>query len=518
MWSVLWVTLLSLHNYSRAFLPPTHHNRERCHSFSSQKPSSAHIYDSKSSREAIANDILNNNSFISVTAVAACGLQDNEASLVLEAIRDAFIHFPKEYLDDFDVEFQYDVETMYIMTKPLQAEIIPGALGRVLLLKTNLLGEGKFNEEEESSIVEIFQFVIAEKMDQLLYNEKQPLLKQPILISIDPNTHVNNLGNNNTRIEHALVNVIKEQVDRYEMRHPISTSNERYIEKESNFVPQIQVEMDGAYVKDDYSSEQVWDTSSILVFDDLVSNDLRKRLLDVTLGGNDDWDDITQGPNPDRWVKGGLIDIPDEDSEESPVPSSSWGLSDECIEEICFQQHHAIQEFEMILTQLFPQFVVTRLPEAVFGSCVSPLTANAPTFGDKFEYHIDADPKLTPPSPWTDVFGRYPNRIRGKPRFMSCLLYLNDHWKQEWGAPTRFWDLPTNKKYEVVPRPGRCVLMDQDCTHTVVAPKEKAEMQPRYSLVWKLILHPRLAHQNMTNLKENRKWPHPILFGSANRC
>jgi hypothetical protein len=39
--------------------------------------------------------------------------------------------------------------------------------------------------------------------------------------------------------------------------------------------------------------------------------------------------------------------------------------------------------------------------------------------------------------------------------------------------------------------------MDQDVTHTVVAPNEIAGAQPRYSLVWKLILHPKKEKQSM---------------------
>jgi hypothetical protein len=101
-------------------------------------------------------------------------------------------------------------------------------------------------------------------------------------------------------------------------------------------------------------------------------------------------------------------------------------------------------------------------------------------------------------APWTDVFGRYFNRVDGKPRFISCLIYLNDSWDQEsFGAPTRFFDPPTEEVYEVFPRPGRVVFMDQDITHTVVAPKNAAGKRPRYSLVWKLVLHPRKEGQVM---------------------
>jgi hypothetical protein len=74
---------------------------------------------------------------------------------------------------------------------------------------------------------------------------------------------------------------------------------------------------------------------------------------------------------------------------------------------------------------------------------------------------------------------------------LSCLVYLNDEWdEKEWGAPTRFLDPPTKETIDVLPKPGRCVIMDQDISHTVVAPNVEAGTRPRYSLVWKLVLHP----------------------------
>ena len=131
---------------------------------------------------------------------------------------------------------------------------------------------------------------------------------------------------------------------------------------------------------------------------------------------------------------------------------------------------------------------------------------------------IDADPLQAPPSPWTDVFGSYPNRSAGKPRFMSCLVYLNDEWYDSYGAPTRFLDPPTQETYDVKPKPGRVCIMDQDCSHTVTAPTEAAGKRPRYSLVWKLILHPKEPNQDMTKLDDvgdRPAWPVPILVGSA---
>ena len=150
---------------------------------------------------------------------------------------------------------------------------------------------------------------------------------------------------------------------------------------------------------------------------------------------------------------------------------------------------------------------------------MSPLTANAPINGNVFQYHIDGDPNLTPPSPYTDIYGRYPNRMKGKPRFVSCLIYLNKEWKsKEWGAPTKFLDIPTQTSYEVFPKPGRIVIMDQDCSHTVVAPNVEAGIKrPRYSLVWKLILHPKTDGQSMNLIDFDSVSSSKILFGSADR-
>jgi len=59
--------------------------------------------------------------------------------------------------------------------------------------------------------------------------------------------------------------------------------------------------------------------------------------------------------------------------------------------------------------------------------------------------------------------------------------------------------------------------MDQDITHSVTAPSVEAGGRPRYSLVWKLVLHPRVEGQDMTDLNHGggEEWPEPIFFGSA---
>jgi hypothetical protein len=407
-----------------------------------------------------------------------------------------------------------------------------------------------------------------------------------------------------------LANIILQEIEEYGLRVPIGRTAQKVLVSENNnsyddddvrvVRPSLQIELDGAYlpnqmddidqdeddngddqdnIHDDSSDDGAltrrqmkstdttsswWDTSSVLVFDDLISNDLRKRLLNTVIWGkdsttndieNDHWDDNVNGPNPQRWERGGLIDIPDTDDDNEndsiqpplPPPVSprplSWGLRPEVIDELCSTENDAnsaIYEMEYIIAQKVfnsSHFTVCRLPEAVLGDCVSPLTANAPTAsGEVFSYHIDGDPNYTPPSPWTDIYGRYPNRQKGKPRFMSFLLYLNDEWDEpSWGAPTRFLDVQTNTSIDVYPRPGRCVLMDQDITHTVVSPNGNVAgwNRPRYSLVWKLLIHPtprtipsqptktswfdqlHPQQQDMKDLANGRDWEKPILFGSA---
>jgi len=320
----------------------------------------------------------------------------------------------------------------------------------------------------------------------------------------------------------VLKNLIENEADTYQLNEPIGAerANGSGITR-SEVCPTIHVELDAAEVTDPFSSSTWMDTSTILVFDDLVNEDLRKRLNEVVLGPNaENWDDVQNGPDPSRWIRGGLLDVTtdtDDAAVDDEKQTSCWGLRDEVVDELCYKHHDAIEEFETILSQkVFPQFIVSRLPEAVFGACVSPLTANAPTYGDSFNFHIDGDPYLTPPSPWTDVYGRYPNRLKGKPRFMSCLVYLNDDWNADtWGAPTRFLDHPTNLFYDVHPKPGRCVIMDQDLSHTVVAPNPAAGKRPRYSMVWKLILHPKTDGQDMTNLAVGRNWPEALFYGAT---
>ena len=455
---------------------------------------------------------------IRLQPLASAGLNPVELDVVLSAISTACVQE--------GVPFDNSREKFQCVTEPATPTSLPGASGRVLVLTAH--GESLENEEmmnDDDEWLLPIKFAISNQLDQELYAIPDNGFDQPVLVHLCP--YHQSLDVSNAKDAFAtLQSVVKEEADEYELCDPLTCKHDGRKDSDSakQYIPSVRIELDGAMVQADIRNpdETAWDTSSVLVFDNLVDDDLRKRLLNVVKGNDgtsDEWNDIEDGPDPSRWVRGGLLDVPEASTEdgEEEVEQPCWGLSDDAIVDICFSRHDAIEEFECRLAELFPQFHVCRLPEAVLGATVSPLTANAPTHGDTFNYHIDADPLQAPPSPWTDVFGRYPNRCAGKPRFMSCLVYLNDEWDDPFGAPTRFLDPPTQKIYDVKPTPGRVCIMDQDCSHTVTAPTEAAGKRPRYSLVWKLILHPKEPNQDMTKLDAGDRpaWPKPILVGSA---
>jgi 2OG-Fe(II) oxygenase superfamily len=398
---------------------------------------------------------------------------------------------------------------------------ILGATGRVLLLQPLSDDNVSFDDDDDdkwygSMTNEIDHHVmqgIWQRDDHTKY--EQFFLSQPLILSIEREIP------SKSDLPTYMKNLVARTVQEYEMMIPLPKSESNSPPNHDCITPTLQMEVDGAVVISS-NGEKFWDTSSILVFDNLISEELRSKLLDVVLGRedyDDRWDCTRDGPDPRRWIRGGLMDTTEEKNDENEEDNTTtthhpcWGLSEDAIEDLCFSHHEAVEEFEIILSQLFSNFIVSRLPEVMFGEDITPLTANAPTHGDTFSYHIDGDPNLTPPSPWTDVYGRYPNRQRGKPRLISCLVYLNEEWRKEWGAPTRFIDVATDTTQDIQPIPGRIVIMDQDITHTVVAPTEAAGKRPRYSLVWKLVLHPKHHNQDMSLHQQG--WPEPALLGSA---
>jgi hypothetical protein len=461
---------------------------------------------------------------VPLEGVAISGVSREEWRVIQPALEYACSSWqPQESSPIEDDTCSVDFDNLIHIPHPVTEYNLPiGVTGRVLLLESSHLPANDDNQP----VLEELQTQFSQAIDQILFSENS-LVKQPVLIAIEQRqpldpvaTALDEHSRCISRITHALACYI----DEFGLTDPIpfTTRTQSLAQnaqstlqpQQSPLMPSMHIEVDGAWVHSaahdsDESGirESVWDTSSVLIYDNVLSDDLRSRLLDVVLGRNGKesptWNDAVEGPDPRRWERGKLADVPhhhEDDDDTGSSESGGYGLTDAAVDDLCSQQHGPIHEFEStILSAIFPGAIVSRLPQAVFGPDISPLTANAPIHLDVFEPHIDADPHLTPPSPWTDVYGRYPNRSRGKPKFMSCLVYLNDYWDcQNWGAPTRIWDVPSGQTYDIEARPGRIVLMDQDITHSVVAPMASAgACRPRYSLVWKLIVHPTTFMQNM---------------------
>lgn len=282
-----------------------------------------------------------------------------------------------------------------------------------------------------------------------------------------------------------------------------------------------------------------WDVSEVAAFDGVVDESLRARLLACFSGGDHDPE---AGADGRFWERGALTDVVKvgggaaaEAAEEAGAGMSRTGgvgLSAKALEALCDEAAPppAVVELQSRLALLFAAanppgvgaggVVATRMSDACFGGPIPPLAGNAPVAADgaaAFDFHIDADPMLLPPSPWTDAFGRYPNRAPGKPRFVTALVYLSPRWEAAWGAPTRFVDGATGGVLRVPPAPGRVCLLDQDVTHAVTHPEPAAGPRPRYSLALKMVLHPAAgaAATAPVSFVDVARWGPPQPFGSA---
>lgn len=317
-------------------------------------------------------------------------------------------------------------------------------------------------------------------------------------------------------------------VDRYGLRVPVATVPTTWDVKSAERVQHATI--DGDWVS--HGDKKWFDVSEVVAFDGVVDEPLRQELLKL-LGPSDGdagWDPEA-GADSRAWQRGAFADLPGDDRKKV----GGFGLRLEYINALCDEEKlpPAIVELQSRLTALLEaansglgksSVAVCRMSEGVHGEgVISPLAANAPVASDSpetFNWHIDADPMLAPPSPWTDAFGRYPNRAPGVPRFVTAMVYLSPRWEAAWGAPTRFLDLPTGDVLEVSPAPGRLVLMDQDITHSVSAPEPTAGERPRYSLVIKLVIHPTVegpAERVSPRLVDTSRWGPPEPFGSAGR-
>ena len=181
-----------------------------------------------------------------------------------------------------------------------------GATGRVLLLQACK----DFDDHQDDVMLENVSCAMSQTLDTLIYNNP-PLLSQPVLISIQTDSFLQE----ETSIRKALVSSIQNQVTEYEMAIPLAYNPKL----STHCIPSLHVEVDGAFIQD-LNGKSVWDTSTILVFDNFVSKRLAKTTAQhVVLGQDDDsssssaWNDIQDGPDPRRWTRGGLVDIPNND-------------------------------------------------------------------------------------------------------------------------------------------------------------------------------------------------------------
>ena len=296
----------------------------------------------------------------------------------------------------------------------------------------------------------------------------------------------------------TLDEVVAAHEERWSLREPLSCVPSAWQAAEASMA--THTELDGATVEHDGASW--WDVSSVVAYDGVVDEALRAQLA-ALLQADEAWD-AEEGADERLWERGTFNDAASEAGGADggvSVRANGWGLRPEALEALCAEDPCPAPLLELqarlvtLLRAANPtgvQLEVCRQSHAIFGEAITPLAANAPVAADGAEaygWHIDADPAMLPPSPWTDLHGRFPNRRAGKPRFVTALVYLPAAWRDEWGAPTRFLDPPTGEVLAVPARPGRVVLMDQDVTHAVTAPTDAAGSRPRYSLVLKLVLY-----------------------------
>ena len=279
------------------------------------------------------------------------------------------------------------------------------------------------------------------------------------------------------------------------------------------------------------------DVSNVLALDGVVGGALRKALLDTIT--QPDWPHETadRPPTP-RWERdtddGIGVDSREPSSSGAPqlrVPPKSWGLSDEALEEV--RRSTPLRTFLARISSLYPEYHVRMMPadalepDGVPGAMSSTLdgdgsqsrvgtvVANAAVYGDEFKWHLDWDPSVSEAtSPFAERFGRYVNRSKGRPLFVSALVYLNgpNPWTPDMDAETMFLDPDTGTGFFVRPAPGRVILMEQDVLHRVSPPSKSAGV-PRYSLVLKLCFYPKTATTAPTVARDG--WGEPTRFGSA---
>lgn len=251
------------------------------------------------------------------------------------------------------------------------------------------------------------------------------------------------------------------------------------------------------------------DASNVVAVDGVVDEPLRRALLDaLTEVGYDHFSE--PGPPAGKWnrdTRDGL------EGENGDSPPSSWGLTPETLSEV--MNTDAVRTFRARIAAMYPEYDIRTMPSDALepdgipgawgGSSICSAIGNAAVYGDMFNWHIDMDPsQLDPSAPWVERFGRYVNRERGRPLFVTAMVYLNPGpWPAAFDAETLFLDPGTGTGVFVRPQPGRVVIMDQDIVHRVSTPSQIAGL-PRYSFVLKLCFFPKSAGepQKMTIIRD----------------
>jgi hypothetical protein len=63
----------------------------------------------------------------------------------------------------------------------------------------------------------------------------------------------------------------------------------------------------------------------------------------------------------------------------------------------CFSLLAFLSQVQSRLATLYPDYTISRMAAGVLGEETCALVANAPVYGDAFQWHIDADPACVPP-------------------------------------------------------------------------------------------------------------------------
>lgn len=224
------------------------------------------------------------------------------------------------------------------------------------------------------------------------------------------------------------------------------------------------------------------DISRVVVFDNLFGEEERDQIMQTLLGAQASEEDSV--PPCSKWEK----NVCDDSGSQH---HAGWGPKSDVMKRLLCE-NQGVQEIQSRLAKIYPEYKVAYIPQ-VDMTCTNTragrMVVNAPLPGENYSWHIDADPAMLPDSLFVQKFGRYRNRSKGKPLFVSLIVYLTSDWRRDWGGETLFLDLESDTTFGVLPKPGRAVLMDQDVTHKICSPTAAAG-RPRYSIVWKLVFIP----------------------------